>query len=79
MSNQYQSQYAFPVPGPTSLPNDNIGYADTGMGLLDYFAAKALPCVTAGRTCILYNEAAEEAYRLAHAMMRARVKEVTKC
>ncbi|MCO8166874.1 hypothetical protein NJC40_03655 [Pseudomonas sp. 21LCFQ02] len=66
---------AFPIPGLQHDEDFN------GMSLRDYFAAKALQGLisTAGAPCLLgmggcENETASTAYKLADAMLAARVK-----
>lgn len=64
---------AFPMMASTGDPRDGV-YCQNGMYLRDYFAAKAMQsfCVVGG--VVLYKDAAEEAYRMADAMMAERCK-----
>ena len=71
MSKQYKSEYAFPVPPPATLPNDNIAYADTGMELRDYFAAKIAAALVVRGTERSSN-VASSAYWYADEMLKAR-------
>jgi hypothetical protein len=73
---------AFPV-NTSNVGNTGACYADSGMSLRDYFAAKALPAIVAayveangrcvGTDHIHYNCAAH-AYRMADAMLAERAK-----
>ncbi|WP_312387671.1 hypothetical protein [Pseudomonas sp.] len=66
---------------PTVDANREEDYGTRGMSLRDYFAAKALQGLisTSGAPCLLgmggcENETASTAYKLADAMLAARVK-----
>lgn len=65
---------AFPVNAAVDNQG-NLYYGDGGMWLRDYFAAKALPII-AGRIekdeCWNYAWIAEETYRMADAMIKAK-------
>lgn len=69
---------AFPVPPPTPSPNGDWLYADGGMTQRDYFAAKAMHGMmshwwTGFIAVFLHNRhLAEDAYKMADAMLRAR-------
>ena len=55
---------------PGLHPSKECHYSDSGMTLRDYFAAKVLPrCL---EFCSTNSKAAEEAYRIADAMLAAR-------
>ena len=54
------------------LPSGAVVPQDPGMALRDYFAAKAMQSVL--NKNILLNDAAELAYKMADAMLRAREK-----
>jgi len=43
-----------------------------GMSLRDYFAAAAMQGFCSARQIVLYGDAADEAYRMADAMLKAR-------
>ena len=61
---------AFPVPGLPNSPNGEFIYPMTGMPLRDYFAAKVITeCLSC---CATITRAAEEAYKIADAMLEAR-------
>lgn len=67
---------AFPAPGLNNLPNGDFIFPESGMTLLDYFAAKAMEgdwaSCNAGRNRESMDEAAQRYYEMAAAMMRAR-------
>ena len=71
---------AFPVVGQEDKNDNPITYAQTGMTLRDYFAAKAMHSyigfLTHAEVHISqhYKEMAEEAYRIADAMIAERDK-----
>ncbi|CAB4159334.1 hypothetical protein UFOVP707_80 [uncultured Caudovirales phage] len=64
------TKYAYPTP------------ADPGMTLRDYFAAQALQCILVhsawSRGCIQVDESALAAYKVADAMLKARMQEPAK-
>ena len=66
---------AFPITGVYGLPNGESIHPHPGMTLLDYFAAKAMQGFAASTDCVWNNGPtgmAEEAYRWANAMIKAR-------
>lgn len=68
---------AFPINPPLDPRGGSApGYPYPQAGLLmrDYFAAKAMQGFCTSRPCVLYAEAAAEAYRMADAMMAERCK-----
>ena len=74
MGNKYRSDYAFPVPGPHNTENGDLVFADPGMELRDYFAAKmAAALIVAGRE--RSTNLAASAYWYADEMLKARSKE----
>ena len=73
MSNQNNGGSAFPcLPPQDTAAGVATGYPfpETGMTLRDYFAAKVLP--QCRENCSTNQRAAEEAYIVADAMLKAR-------
>jgi hypothetical protein len=50
--------------------NSGFEYVDPGMTLRDYFAAKAMPQLLS--LCSTHESSAQEAYKMADAMLKAR-------
>jgi hypothetical protein len=73
MSNTNTGGPAFPFPAYT-YPNGEINHGEGGMTLRDYFAAKAMQSLILGLTGHddEIPETAEDAYRFADAMLKAR-------
>jgi len=73
MSNTNTGGPAFPCPAYT-YPNGEINHGEGGMTLRDYFAAKAMQSLILGLTGHddEIPETAEDAYRFADAMLKAR-------
>lgn len=65
---------AFPIAGLSGLPNDNFIYPQAGMTLRDYFAAAAFQglLINGHHKNVRYSYIAEDAYKLADAMIEAR-------
>lgn len=65
---------AFPSSEVTNHNADIVTYAEPGMSLRDYFAAKALPAVVSDVDFTSWAQCAEAAYDIADAMLAERVK-----
>jgi len=69
---------AFPANEVTVHNVDIVAYAEPGMSLRDYFAAKALAACVTGYEAYRYEceieRAARDAYRIADAMLAERAK-----
>lgn len=70
MNNTNTGGPAFPVQSDRFPDGELLGERYEGMTLRDYFAAKALKYVV--EHCTTYNRSAEEAYKIADAMLQAR-------
>lgn len=66
---------AFPVTEQTNVHDEHVSWAESGMTLRDYFAAKAMQAIIANpEEGLSYTESAvaENAYVMADAMINAR-------
>ena len=73
MSNINTGGPAFPMPGMSGLPNDGFIYGQDGMTLRDYFAAKAMQGLLAGKLKTTnMTVIAGECYAMADFMLKAR-------
>src|SRR5678816_2682208 len=67
------SEQAFPT-ADTVHPNGQVQYGSNGMTLRDYAAFKVLPAMYTDRNWSDYGQLAENAYKLADAMLKARAE-----
>lgn len=63
---------AFPINHQEDANGNVLAYAEFGMDLRDYFAAKAIQGLVVGKDVINRDATAKVAYELADSMMKAR-------